>query len=110
VLADGASLGAASSVTFTNVRANHTISASFTAATYTLTVSKNGTGSGTVTSSPPGTAYNAGTSVTLTATPGANSTFAGWSGACSGRSGTCTVVMTRNAAVTATFNSTRGAR
>jgi Papain family cysteine protease/Divergent InlB B-repeat domain/Putative binding domain, N-terminal len=110
VLADGASLGAASSVTFTNVRGNHTISASFTAVTYTLTVSKNGTGSGTVTSSPPGPTYNAGTSVTLTATPGANSTFAGWSGACSERSSTCTVVMTRNAAVTATFNSTREAR
>ena len=53
--------------------------------TYTLTVSKTGTGSGTVTDTGIncGTdcseAYNLGTSVTLTATPDANSTFAGWS-------------------------------
>jgi uncharacterized repeat protein (TIGR02543 family) len=37
--------------------------------------------------------------------PGFNSTFAGWSGACSGTSSMCTVVMTGNLSVTATFNS-----
>ena len=111
VIADGSSLGVPNNVTFNSVRANHTISASFTAVTsYTLTVSKNGTGSGTVTSSPPGPTYNSGTYVTLTAAAGANSTFAGWSGACSGTSRTCTVAMTRNTAVTATFNSARSAR
>ncbi len=110
VIADGSFLGAASSVTFTNVRANHTISASFTAVTYTLTVSKNGTGSGTVTSSPTGTTFNSGTYVSLTANAGANSTFAGWSGACSGTSSTCTVVMNGNTSVRATFSSTRGVR
>jgi len=73
-------------------------------------VSKAGAGNGTVTSNPTGVAcgtdctenYAHGTSVTLTAAPAAGSTFAGWSGACSG-TGTCTVSMTAARAVTATF-------
>jgi hypothetical protein len=80
----------------------------------TLNVSKTGTGSGTITSSPTGIncgstcsyafAYN--TSVTLTASPIAPSTFGGWSGAgCSG-TGTCTVTMSAAQSVTAIFNST----
>ncbi|MFH0804054.1 MAG: DUF2341 domain-containing protein, partial [Candidatus Zambryskibacteria bacterium] len=48
--------------------------------------------------------FTSGTSVTLTATPSPVSTFAGWSGACSG-TGTCTVSMTQARNVTATFNS-----
>jgi uncharacterized repeat protein (TIGR02543 family) len=79
---------------------------------YTLTVSKSGNGSGTVTSSPSGIdcggscshAFAAGTSVTLTAAPAAGSTFAGWSGgSCSG-TGTCTVSISSDRTVTATFN------
>jgi uncharacterized repeat protein (TIGR02543 family) len=80
---------------------------------YQLSVSKVGSGSGTVTSSPTGincgntcSAYfTNGTSVTLTASPSADSTFSGWSGACTGTSTTCTVSMTQNLSVTATFNS-----
>jgi hypothetical protein len=79
----------------------------------TLTISKGGTGSGTVTSNPPGIncgstclytfPYN--TSVTLTATPTSPSTFGGWSGAgCSGTA-TCTVTMSAAQSITATFNS-----
>ncbi len=45
----------------------------------------------------------AGTALTLTATPAAGSTFAGWSGACSG-TGTCTVTVNAATTVTATFN------
>jgi Ca2+-binding RTX toxin-like protein len=83
--------------------------------TNTLTVSKNGTGSGTVTSSPTGIdcgatcshAFAAGTSVTLTPTPSAGSTFAGWSGDCSG-SGACMVTMDQARSVTATFNAVVG--
>ena len=60
-----------------------------------------GTGTGTVTSSPSGincgstcsATYSSGTSVTLTAAAASGSTFAGWSGACTG-TGTCTVSMT----------------
>ena len=79
----------------------------------TLTVTKAGTGSGTVTSSPAGIncgsdcseSYASGTNVTLTAAPGAGSTFAGWSGACSG-TGSCAVTMSAARSVTATFNAT----
>lgn len=80
---------------------------------YGLTVSKAGTGSGTVTSSPAaincgstcGASFSSGTSVTLTAVAASGSTFVGWGGACTG-TGTCTVSMTASRAVTATFNST----
>jgi len=44
-----------------------------------------------------------GTSVALTATPGAGSAFTGWSGACSG-SASCTVVLDQARAVTARFS------
>src|SRR5262245_28456017 len=92
--------------------------ASTVASTQTLTLSKAGTGTGTVTSSPAGincaptcTTQNAsfanGTSVTLTATAAAGSTFAGWSGACTGTAG-CTVSMTQARSVTATFNTSGG--
>jgi hypothetical protein len=78
---------------------------------YTLTVSKSGTGSGTVTSSPSGincgstcsAGYDGGTVVTLTATPSGSDTFAGWGGACAG-TGACTVTMDAEKAVTVTFN------
>jgi len=77
---------------------------------YTLTVIKSGTGSGTVTSSPAGIncgddcseTYNQGTSVTLTATPDAGSTFGGWSGDTDCSDGV--VTMNANRICTATFN------
>jgi hypothetical protein len=79
---------------------------------YALAVLKAGGGTGTVTSADGkiscGTtcsaSYTSGTQVTLTAAPGANSTFAGWSGGgCSG-TGACTVAMNAAMDVTATFN------
>jgi uncharacterized repeat protein (TIGR02543 family) len=103
VKADGVSVGAVTSYTFSNVTANHTIAATFAATTYTLSVSKAGTGTGTVTTNPSGTSFAQGTSVTLTATPNTNSTFMGWSGACSGTSTTCTVTMNGNTSLTASF-------
>jgi hypothetical protein len=77
--------------------------------TYTLSVAKAGTGSGTVTSSPGGincgatcsANYPAATLVTLIASPGAGSLFTGWS-ACPG-TGTCQVAMSAAQSVTATF-------
>src|SRR4029450_2535661 len=85
--------------------------------TFALTVGKAGTGGGTVMSSPAGIdcgsgctpTYSSGTGVTLTPAAGGCSTFAGWSGACSG-TGTCNVSMTTARSVTATFNTTGGAR
>lgn len=76
------------------------------------TLSVSGSGSGSVTSSPTGIScpgacshsYANGTTVTLTATPAAGSTFAGWSGSgCSG-TGTCMVTMSSDQGVTATFS------
>lgn len=80
-----------------------------------LSVSKSGTGTGTVTSAPAGIncgstcTYNfsSGTQVTLTASANSGSTFAGWSGPCSG-TGTCTVAMSAAQSVTATFNTSSG--
>jgi len=104
VLVDGVAQGTPGSFSFSNVTAAHTIQATFTAnPTYTLTVSKNGTGSGTVTNSPTGTTFNAGTVVSLTAAANANSNFTGWTGACSGTTNSCTVTMNANATVTAAF-------
>ena len=84
--------------------------------TYALNVTKSGTGGGTVTSSAGGincgstcsATLASGTTVTLTATAASGSTFAGWSGACSGTASTCTVSMTAARTVTATFNTTGG--
>ena len=78
---------------------------------YTLTVSKSGDGSGTVTSNPAGIncgtdcdqAYDPNTGVSLTATASSGSTFVGWSGACSGK-GACSVTMNGDKTVVATFN------
>ena len=98
------------------MNSNQAVTATFTTIpSYTLTVSKAGTGSGTVTSSPAGiscgstcsASYTSGTSVALTAAPDSGSVFAGWSGACSG-TGTCTVAMSAAKAVTATFNPSAG--
>src|SRR6266496_1102705 len=80
--------------------------------TFTLTVNKSGSGSGTVASNPAGIScgatcsapYNSGTVVTLTAAPAGGSTFAGWSGGgCSG-TGSCVVTMNAATTVAATFN------
>ncbi|MFA5026886.1 MAG: LamG-like jellyroll fold domain-containing protein, partial [Candidatus Methylomirabilota bacterium] len=77
-------------------------------ATYTLTVATAGSGTGTVGADPAGSSFAAGTSVTLTAAPGAGSTFAGWSGACTSTSGVCTVIMDGDKSVTATFTIAAG--
>lgn len=79
--------------------------------TYLLTVSKSGTGTGTVTSSPAGiscgatcsASFTSNSTVLLTAVPATGSTFTGWVG-CSSTSGTtCTVSMTAVESIDATF-------
>jgi hypothetical protein len=118
----GACSGSATTCQVT-MNAVKSVTASFNASSspaQTLSVSKTGTGTGTVTSSP--SAINCGatcsanfstnTIVTLTASPATGSTFAGWSGACSGSASTCRVTMNAAwavigaGAVTATFNAT----
>jgi hypothetical protein len=80
-------------------------------ATQMLAVSKIGTGSGMVTSNPPGIdcgstcshEFTKNSTVTLSAAANTGSTFTGWSGSgCSGM-GTCTVTMDDARSVTATF-------
>ncbi len=76
-----------------------------------LAVVREGTGSGTVTSSPAGincgatcsAAYDQGTMVTLTATPATGSTFEGWTGGGCAGTGTCTVTLRANTTVSARF-------
>ncbi|HYJ41856.1 MAG TPA: cellulase family glycosylhydrolase, partial [Steroidobacteraceae bacterium] len=103
----------ACTVSMTQARA---VTATFnTASTFALGVTRAGTGTGTVTSSPSGincgtscTAnYASGASVTLTAAAASGSTFAGWSGSCSG-TGSCVLSMTASRSVTATFNTSGG--
>jgi hypothetical protein len=60
-------------------------------------------GSGSVTLDPPGGTYDAGTVVTLTATPAAGFQFSGWSGALSGSTNPATITMNAPKSVTATF-------
>ncbi|PYM78956.1 MAG: hypothetical protein DME09_22310, partial [Candidatus Rokuibacteriota bacterium] len=94
------------------MNASRSVTATFNVQRFTLTVGKDGTGTGTVTSADGGIScgatcaapYDGGTLVTLTASPSGGSTFGGWSG-CDGVSGTtCTVTMNASRSVTATFN------
>ena len=82
---------------------NKTITATFSkiqGTMYTLTV--NTVGQGSVT--PNGGTYEAGTSVTLTASPASGWQFDGWSGDASGSNNPITITMNGNKTVTATFS------
>ena len=77
-----------------------------------LTLTKEGTGSGTVFSSPAGIDCGAtcaanfapGSTVTLTAVPADGSTFAGWSGSCGTPGNQVSVTLDDNQSCTVTFN------
>jgi len=81
---------------------------------FTLTVTKGGSGTGTITSSSGGIdcgsncsgSFDPGTTITLTAKADTGSTFAGWSGGgCSG-TGSCTVTVNQDLEIIATFDGT----
>jgi hypothetical protein len=104
--------------TIQSLASARTIDATFTLATYPVTVTVNGTGGGTVASSPAGISscsssggdcsqnFNHGTPVTLTATPAAGSSVS-WSGCDSSSGNTCTLsALTAARSVTATFRGT----
>jgi len=87
------------------------VTATFSKTLYALTVTRTGSGTGTVTSAPAGIdcgsdctePYRYNDMVTLTATPDANSVFAGWTGGgCSG-TGACVVTVTSSTNVAAQF-------
>jgi phospholipase C len=79
--------------------------------TGSVQLSVQASGGGTVSSNPAGincgqactASFSNGAQVTLTATPAANSYFAGWSGACSG-TGACNMTLTQNTSVIAKFS------
>ncbi|WP_304986253.1 InlB B-repeat-containing protein [Flavobacterium rivulicola] len=91
------------------IDAAKTVNARFT---YPLTITRSGTGGGTVTSSPTGIScgstctanYDANQMVTLTAISDATSTFVGWSGAVSSSSATINVTMDAAKSINAQFN------
>jgi len=68
-----------------------------------LSLTTNTVGSGSILLSPPGDNYDAGTVVTLTATPAAGYQFSGWSGDLSGAANPAAITMNGNKTVTATF-------
>jgi len=95
-----------------SMTAARNVTATFTLLPRTLTVTRRGTGSGTVTSTPGGIScgsdcmetYAHGSTVTLRAAPATGSSFTGWAGGgCTG-TGTCTVTMSAATTVTASFS------
>ncbi|MBI4059644.1 lamin tail domain-containing protein, partial [Candidatus Giovannonibacteria bacterium] len=80
---------------------------------YNVGVSLNGDGFGTVKSSPAGIVcgldcsedYVSGSVLVLSASPSENSSFLGWSGACSGTTADCALTVTSSISVVATFKS-----
>ncbi|MBH8559378.1 InlB B-repeat-containing protein [Hymenobacter negativus] len=85
---------------------NFTVTDSNPPGPFTLTTATVGTG--TVAKNPNATSYASGTSVTLTAAPGAGFQFSGWSGDASGTTNPLTVTMNSNKTITATFMATTG--
>jgi hypothetical protein len=75
-----------------------------------LTVSKKGSGVGTIRGegincgSDCSEQYGNNTRITLNAIPGTGATFAGWAGACFGANPSCQIIMDQTKNVTATFN------
>ncbi len=70
---------------------------------HTLTVNMTPQGGGSVAFNPPGGTYDAGTEVTLTATPAVGYQFSGWSGDLTGSTNPATITMDGNKNVTAIF-------
>jgi hypothetical protein len=70
-----------------------------------FTFSTSVVGPGTITQSPTGTSFANNTTITLTETPNANSSFVNWTGVTCTRAGatTCTIVLSSNLVVTANF-------
>jgi hypothetical protein len=92
------------------ISSDKSVTATFSLIPETLFVSTAGDGAGTVTSTPAGIdcgagcshAYDYGSSVTLTASAAAGSSFAGWAGACTGMA-SCVIAMTAARSVAASF-------
>jgi uncharacterized repeat protein (TIGR02543 family) len=111
----GACTGTAKTCTVT-MNQSQNVQATFNPAVtnYVLTLTRKGTGAGSIVSSPVGlncgtvcaAPFAKNTKVTLTAVEGPLADFVGWSGACSGfkAQSVCTVTMSQARAASATFN------
>ena len=110
ILNTGVPVPALNGVISTGRRLNAFNAVSSVMPSFSVTVSKNGIGTGTITSNPAGidcgvactAQFNQGTPVTMTATPSTGSVFAGWNGG--GCTGTGACVVNTAATVTATFD------
>ncbi len=102
----GASLGNSNPAQLT-ITGDHSVTAVFKAATYTVTVGATPNGVGTVTKSPNNTTYNHGDKVTLTAEPTASGYhFAGWTGDATGMTNPIELTVTKNMVIIANFAQT----
>lgn len=87
------------------------VTASFALKSYNLNVARTGDGTGSIASSPGSivcgsdcsAVFEVHTTITLTATPTADSDFTGWSGGCTGASNPCSVSIDATKDVTAAF-------
>ncbi len=79
---------------------NKTVTANFIRV---VTVTANTIGSGTVTLDPAASFYDAGTNITVTATPAAGFRFSGWGGDLSGSTNPAALSLNDNKIITATF-------
>ncbi|WP_026691480.1 InlB B-repeat-containing protein [Alteribacter aurantiacus] len=104
---EGSVSGSSPSITVT-MDANKSVKAIFTKVTVSapvseFTLSTGSQGGGSVTVSPSGSTFQAGTGVSITAVPESGYTFGGWSGDHTGSSSSATITMDRNKSVTAIF-------
>lgn len=117
VIVDGNSVGKVSSYTFSNVSANHGISALFKSQSQTneyvkLSVKYSGSGSGSVSSNPAGLSCKSdcsgwfikGSSVKLYANPSTNSDFGGWNFGSCGKNRECGIVLNGDTTITVYFH------
>jgi len=93
-----------SNAVLTNIQSDKTLTATFNQSqeTFTVTINTAGNGSGTLSQSTQ--SVSCGSNLTVTATPDAYSTFAGWTGDASGTGNAVLTNITSNKTITATFN------
>ena len=101
VVVDGLNVGVVTDYLFSNVTANHTITAYFSINQYSLDVSVSGMGS--VIKNPDQSLYPHGSTVVLTAVANTGYHFLGWSGDFSGRTNPLNILMDAQKSIKATF-------
>ncbi len=97
----GALTGTTTNPAIIGMDANKSISANYVpVATHLLSMTST---NGSITLSPPGGIYNAGTAVTVTTTPSSGYTFSSWGGDLSGSASSTTITMTGDKNISANF-------